>query len=367
MATSTVTLLTSGESSTATTTVSFSAQPSGTLLVLVYDGNANAAVSGPDRPESSGWTLVEDQHGYSGGQTMWYLVADGSETSVKYTLAGAASSCYMLISLTSIDGSDTLYSSDTQTVFNGGSPYSTYATPIVPTSSGSQVAIAVVGGWTTYSVFTDISSWNHDYTHIGTVTGTPGYIYPGFGAAYLNLSSETTANIAPTATATASSDNPGDGQTVDKAIDEIIDGYPGDYTREWATAGGGAGSWIQLDWSESVVVDYVVLYDRPNGNDQITAGTLTFSDSSTVAVPSLNNDGSATTITFTPRATTSLRLTVNSVSGSTGNVGLSEFQAWGIGTVTNAGATYTPSAQDRASIIAVFNLTDGLTPIAWTI
>ena len=77
-----------------------------------------------------------------------------------------------------------------------------------------------------------------------------------------------------------------------------------------------------------MTLNRVVLYDRPNANDQITAGTLTFSDGTTVPVPALDNAGKATTITFTARATTSLRLTVTTVSGTTTNVGLSELQAY---------------------------------------
>jgi hypothetical protein len=72
----------------------------------------------------------------------------------------------------------------------------------------------------------------------------------------------------------------------------------------------------------------VVLYDRPNANDQITGATLTFSDGSTVQVPALNNDGTATTVTFPAKTTTSLKVTVTSVSASTQNVGLSEIQAF---------------------------------------
>ena len=71
-----------------------------------------------------------------------------------------------------------------------------------------------------------------------------------------------------------------------------------------------------------------MLYDRPNSDDQVTGGTLTFSDGSTVNVPSLNNDGTATTITFPAKTTTSLLFTVTSVSSTTQNVGLSEIQVY---------------------------------------
>jgi hypothetical protein len=127
---------------------------------------------------------------------------------------------------------------------------------------------------------------------------------------------------------TASSENATDGQTAAKAVDGVIDGYPGDYTKEWATKSGRAGSWAQLAWAGPVTVNRVVLYDRPNTSDRVTGGTLTFSDGSTVSVPSLTNNGAAVTVSFTARATTSLRFTATGVSSSTTNVGLAEVQVW---------------------------------------
>jgi LmbE family N-acetylglucosaminyl deacetylase len=138
----------------------------------------------------------------------------------------------------------------------------------------------------------------------------------------------TAENVAGEATVTSSSQNTSTGQLATKAVDGVADGYPGDYAREWATSGGRAGSWIQLTWSSPRTLDHVVLYDRPNTDDQATGGTLTFSDGTTVSVPALNNTTTPTTVTFTPRATTSVRFTVTTVSASTHNVGLAELQAW---------------------------------------
>jgi LmbE family N-acetylglucosaminyl deacetylase len=139
----------------------------------------------------------------------------------------------------------------------------------------------------------------------------------------------TYANIAPSATVTASSQNTGTGQTAAKAVDGVVDGYPGDYTKEWATAGQGAGAWLKLTWTSPYVVDKVVLYDRPNQYDQILSATLSFSDGSTVPVGSLDNTGAATTITFAPKTVNQVTLTVNTVSGTTANVGLAEIQVYG--------------------------------------
>ena len=64
----------------------------------------------------------------------------------------------------------------------------------------------------------------------------------------------------------------------------MISGYPKDSTKEWATIGQKAGAWLKLTWNGIYEVDKVVLYDRPNTNDQIRSATLTFSDGSTIVV-----------------------------------------------------------------------------------
>jgi hypothetical protein len=154
-------------------------------------------------------------------------------------------------------------------------------------------------------------------------------------------------DLALSATATASSQNTSTGQTANKAIDGVVDGYPGDYTKEWATVGGGAGSWLKLTWTSPQAFDTIVLYDRPNLSDQITGGNIQFSDGSTVPVGTLNNDGSATTLSFGTKRVTSLQLNITSVSATTQNVGLAEIQVYKMGTggtgnpVANAGASQT--------------------------
>ena len=88
------------------------------------------------------------------------------------------------------------------------------------------------------------------------------------------------------------------------------------------------GSWLKLTWTTAQTMNKVVLYDRPNADDQVTGGTLTFSDGTTVNVPTLNNDGSATAVTFPTKTTTSLLVTVTSVSSTTLNIGLAEIQVY---------------------------------------
>ena len=111
-------------------------------------------------------------------------------------------------------------------------------------------------------------------------------------------------------------------------MDGVVSGYPADYTREWSTYGGRAGSWIDLRWLTVESVDRVVLFDRPNLADNITTGQLVFSDGSTVSVGPLNSTGGATTVTFPARSVTGVRFTITGVSANTINVGLAEFQVW---------------------------------------
>jgi len=157
---------------------------------------------------------------------------------------------------------------------------------------------------------------------VTTVSGTTKNI----GLA--ELQAYTGANVAGSAMVTASSQNTTSGQPATKAIDGVAAGYPTDSSREWATTGGKTGSYLNLTFPSAVDLNRVVLYDRPNPGDQITAATLTFSDGTAVAVPALDNAGKATTVNFAARSTTSLRLTVTTVSGTTKNIGLAELQAY---------------------------------------
>lgn len=127
-------------------------------------------------------------------------------------------------------------------------------------------------------------------------------------------------------TVTVSSESAAYGQTGAKAIDGVADGYPGDYSREWATDGEAVGAWIELEWSSPVTIQQIKLYDRPNLNDQILAATALFSDGTTVSVPTLDNSGAATTVNFAARTVTSVRISVTAASGY--NVGLAELEVF---------------------------------------
>ncbi|GJN87828.1 hypothetical protein Rhopal_000783-T1 [Rhodotorula paludigena] len=135
-------------------------------------------------------------------------------------------------------------------------------------------------------------------------------------------------NVAPLGQALASSQS--DAQPASAAIDGNIQGYPGNSSAEWSSAGETTTAWWGVLWPDTYNITSVALYDRPNQNDWITGGTLTFSDGSSVPFGALANDGSATLITLAgPVITSYIKMDVTSVSTSTGAAGLAEFRAFG--------------------------------------
>ena len=134
-------------------------------------------------------------------------------------------------------------------------------------------------------------------------------------------------NLALAATASASSEDVNNGQTAAKAIDGVVDGWPGDYTKEWASDGEGSGAWLQLNFSSAVTVDRVVMHDRPGSGTQVLVAQLTFSSGSAVNVGTLDNDGTGVSVTFGARTVTWLRFTVTNAAGS--DIGLAEIEVFG--------------------------------------
>ncbi len=151
------------------------------------------------------------------------------------------------------------------------------------------------------------------------------------------------ANLAHLSSATTNSEAVIHGQTANKAIDGVIDGFPMDSTKEWVTEDPiHLGAWLKLTWNSPVTIDLVVLFDRKSAsggmNEHITAGTLTFSDGSTVSVGPLNDDGSATNISFSSRTVTSLTFTITGMGVNSHDVGLMEIEVFGAGGGCSAGS-----------------------------
>ncbi|HEV3273018.1 MAG TPA: TIM-barrel domain-containing protein [Candidatus Methylacidiphilales bacterium] len=138
--------------------------------------------------------------------------------------------------------------------------------------------------------------------------------------AYHDLSDD----LALKATAEASSGNAAG------AIDGKIGGYPNDRSQEWTSNGEREGAWIKLSWSNPVNAQAIWLYDRPNPNDQILAGTIEFDDGTKMDVGALPNDGSLPfEVTFPAKSIHWVKFTVTKVSSTTENIGLSEMAVLG--------------------------------------
>ena len=129
-------------------------------------------------------------------------------------------------------------------------------------------------------------------------------------------------NVARAAKVTVSGTE--DGYKQDGATDGVVDGYPGDSTAEWSS-GQTTGATLRLDWTTPQTIDRVLLFDRPNLTDQITAGTVEFSDGTTLPVGALPNDASTPfALKFPAKTITWLKFTVTAVKPETQNSGLAE-------------------------------------------
>lgn len=122
----------------------------------------------------------------------------------------------------------------------------------------------------------------------------------------------------PGVTATASSEF-SSGYPAENAVDGVIGDPDGG---DWASAGE-KNPWIRLDWGEPVQADSIVLYDRA-GEDDANAGTLTFSDGTSIAVEDIPRDGTAHAVSFDMKTFDSVQFAVDGGSGP--NVGLSEIE-----------------------------------------
>ncbi|GAA5823454.1 hypothetical protein JCM11251_000639 [Rhodosporidiobolus azoricus] len=139
-------------------------------------------------------------------------------------------------------------------------------------------------------------------------------------------------NLALQATASASSSWPQQPPT--GAINGVIgglDGYGGGaLLDEWSAYFGKVGTWYQLTWPNAVILNQIVLWDRPNIEDNVMAGNITFDDGSGVSFGRLDDRARlGTYLNLSHSVTTkTLRILVNQISPTTNSVGLSEVQVF---------------------------------------
>lgn len=158
-------------------------------------------------------------------------------------------------------------------------------------------------------------------------------------------------NVAPHATVSASSQYSA-AYAPGKAVDGIW-GQTG--VGEWAKSASDAAPSIRLTWPTRLTTDKIVLRDRPNSTDRITAATLKFSDGSTKSVTSLPNDGSASTITFPAKTVEWVELKLDTY---TGLPGLSEFEVYDAHADLATTAAVTASSE-YSSTYAATKVADG--------
>ena len=91
----------------------------------------------------------------------------------------------------------------------------------------------------------------------------------------------------------------------------------------------------QAQLGQAAAVDRVWLFDRPNTLDQITAGTLEFSDGSTIKLekPLPDTATSGLEISFSPKTVSWVKLTITGVKEGSPNIGLAEFGVFGTSSI----------------------------------
>lgn len=185
-------------STTATTTVNFTAQTAGRVLILTVAADNYRTASGSGRPESTGWTPLHGQEGNLGHYT-WYKISAGSETSVQYTLTGAARSAYSLASLDEMDASPLGATNTSATGVTSNQPTPSAVAAVTPTAGSRWCVVACVG--TTGANTSGPYTWAGGYTKLSERYHTAGY-RPGTTIATRTLDggSSVTGTVAFTAT-----------------------------------------------------------------------------------------------------------------------------------------------------------------------
>ena len=82
--------------------------------------------------------------------------------------------------------------------------------------------------------------------------------------------------------------------------------------------------WVQLDWDYPVNISQIILYDCPDISSHTAAGTLSFSDGTSIDVNLIANDGAPKVVDFDSKRVSWVRFQVTDGEGE--NLGLSEIE-----------------------------------------
>jgi hypothetical protein len=213
----------------------------------------------------------------------------------------------------------------------------------LPGGIGSPTSLAVIGTGSYYRFFVNdqyVTEMSSDLIK-GRRIGVEVFLCPerkvkfGFDDLQVNeqpgtFNQEVVSNLALQSridTSSEGGDEQDQCQAGSKATDGNALGYPDDSCNEWSSVGEGAGAWISLTFPTRKNIQQIVLYDRPNEDDHVLDGVLTFSDGTSIQTGELPNDGSPKVVKFESKVVDWVRFTVNSADGP--NVGLSEIQVYG--------------------------------------
>jgi hypothetical protein len=128
-------------------------------------------------------------------------------------------------------------------------------------------------------------------------------------------------NLAPFATVSVSSTLETVGKSSEGVADGVLDG------REWVTQGETGGAWIKLTWDNPPTIEEVDLYDRPNGDEHVLNGSLSFEDGSVIYVPPLPANGQVWRAVFPPKKVHWVMFRIDQAQGT--NTGLAEIMVLG--------------------------------------
>ena len=159
---------------------------------------------------------------------------------------------------------------------------------------------------------------------------------------------ETAKNIAPQATATASSI-----YNANFAASKVNDNVIGiNLSGEWASLGE-LNPWVQLTWNNVKTINKVTLFDRVDMGDNANAGTLFFSDGTSIAVTGVPAGGGGKEISFQNKSVTWVKF--QTTGGVGPNVGMSEIQVFEAPLNIAPQATATASSSNSVYVVTMVN------------
>ncbi|MFB6722599.1 AbfB domain-containing protein [Kribbella sp. NPDC056345] len=133
---------------------------------------------------------------------------------------------------------------------------------------------------------------------------------------------------------------------------KAIDSRP---SSEWSSTE--TNPWIRIDWVNTHQLDRIVLNDRGDLGSNITGGTLTFSDGTSLPVTGIPADGSAKVVSFPAKSVTWAKFTA---TGSGSNVGLSQLRALSAPNLASSAAATASSTYRNDPAYAASAATDGV-------